>query len=403
MRDGLILCLNGGSTSLKFALYRPLGGGAVGECAHGAVDAGHGAVQVRAEDAAGRSLDMPSLPELRAPSDHVSLVEVLLAWAAAEFPENAIEAVSHRIVHGGDAFPVPIQLTAAARAELARLGPLAPMHQPQNLALVDEVERLGPELPQFAVFDTSFHLTQAALERSFAVPRAWYDSGIRRFGFHGLSCEYVSRTIAAVSPPAAQRFVVAHLGGGCTVSAIASGQSVASSTGMTPVSGLPMATRSGDVDPGALLHLIIDRKEDPAGLLDTLYHRSGLLGLSGISGDVRTLLKSSEPHAREALDLFVRQTARMVAALAGEMGGMDALILTGGIGAHAVPVRAALAARLGWLGIAIDPAANERPVDRHGTRLEPAGARIAVWAIETDEERILAEAAARLWDGAGAR
>jgi len=291
------------------------------------------------------------------------------------------------VVHGGEAFAAPVRLDDAVLAALDALVPLAPLHQPHNLVPIRALAARRPDLIQVACFDTAFHRTIPEVAQSFALPAAVTDKGVRRYGFHGLSYAYIASVLPAVDPRAAAgRTVVLHLGGGASMGALHRGRSVASTMGFTALDGLPMGTRSGQLDPGVVLYLIDELGMDARAIEDLLYRRSGLLGVSGLSSDMRVLLQSDAARARFAVELFVYRIARELGSLAAALGGLDALVFTAGIGEHAAPVRAAVCRAAAWLGVALDEAANAA----HGPRISTAESRTAAWVIPTDEELMIA-------------
>lgn len=307
--------------------------------------------------------------------NHATLLEKALAHIQSEAMGWQIVAAGHRVVHGGDRYAAPVLIDPAVLEQLETLSPLAPLHQPHNLAGIRAVTALRPELPQVACFDTAFHQTQPEIARLFALPAALTAAGIKRYGFHGLSYEYVAQRLRGMADFAQRRrVIVAHLGNGASLCALLDGRSVASSMGFTALDGLMMGTRSGAIDPGVLLYLMDQRGMTSRDLARLLYRESGLLGVSGISQDMRTLLASSEPRAKLAIDLFVYRVKREIGSLAAALGGLDALVFTGGIGEHAAPVRDAVCRGLSWLGIDV----------------EPARSRIAVTVIPTNEEEMIA-------------
>jgi acetate kinase len=305
--------------------------------------------------------------------------DVLLGKALARTQSQAagwdIVAAGHRVVHGGDRYASPVVVTESDMAELGELCSLAPLHQPHNLAGIRAVMTLLPGLPQVACFDTAFHQTQPEIARMFPLPRALTDAGVRRYGFHGLSYEYIARRLREI-PGLENRSktIVAHLGNGASLCALQDGRSVASTMGFTALDGLMMGTRAGSIDPGVLLYLMDEKGMTSRDLARLLYKESGLLGVSGISHDMRTLLASRDPRAKVAIDLFVYRVVREIGSLAAALGGLDALVFTGGIGEHAAPVRDAICDGARWLG-----------VDRDAAR-----SRVAVAVIPTNEEEMIA-------------
>jgi len=267
--------------------------------------------------------------------------------------------VGHRVVHGGAHYSAPVLVTADVLVALADLIPLAPLHQPRNLAPIQAIRARRPDLPQVACFDTAFHCRQAPIARAFAIPRRYSEDGIRRYGFHDISYEYIATRLAEIAPEIANAgLIVAHLGNGASLCALQSGNSVASTMGFTAVDGLPMGTRSGSLDPGVLLYLLDELKMDSRQIEKLIYQQSGLLGVSGVSSDMRALLSSDAPRARLAVDLFIYRVCRELGSLAAAMGGLDALVFTGGIGEHAAPVREQICRGAEWLGITLAAAAT---------------------------------------------
>ncbi|OYX29730.1 MAG: acetate kinase [Hydrogenophilales bacterium 32-62-9] len=320
-------------------------------------------------------------------ANHEQALTLLLDWLEVQHPGLVLRAAGHRVVHGGAEYPHPVRIDDAVLTALDRLIPLSPLHQPHNLAGIRALARLRPELPQVACFDTAFHHTLPPRARNFALPREMNARGIRRYGFHGLSYEYIASVLPAHLGAAAEgRVVVAHLGYGASLCALRQRRSVETSMGFTPLDGIPMGSRAGALDPGVLLYLLREEGMSVAQLDELLHQRCGLLGVSGISGDVQTLLASDHPHAAEALDLFAYRTSQAIAAHAVALGGLDALVFTAGIGEHAAPVRAAICQHLSWLGLRLDAAANTR----HGPCISQADSPIAAWVIPTNEEYVIA-------------
>lgn len=310
----------------------------------------------------------------------------LLAWADDQL-EVPISVVGHRVVHGGPSFVGPAMLTDETSRALQALAPLAPLHQLPALATADAIRRARPDLPQVLAFDTAFHVGHDPVVDRLGLPRAFEAQGLRRYGFHGLSYEHLADRLRQLDPSIASgRVIAAHLGSGASLCAMRAGRSVDTTMGATPLDGLLMGTRCGSVDPGVILFLQQSRGWGATELGDLLYRRSGLLGVSGLSADMRVLLKSREPSAREAVELFVFRISREAAALAGSLGGLDGLVFTAGIGENSPEIRSAVCARLAWLGVVIDEAAN-----RGGdAKISAPGSRVVVWVIPTDEERMIA-------------
>ncbi len=320
-------------------------------------------------------------------ANHGEAVEWVFDWLERERPGLRPLAVGHRVVHGGDDLVAPVLATEAVLKTIESLIPLAPLHQIHNLAPIRYIAQRFPQLPQVACFDTTFHASQSPIERLFALPREYGRRGIRRYGFHGLSYEFIATRLPAIDPRAAAgRTVVCHLGNGASLCAIRSGRSVATTMGFTALEGLPMGTRCGAIDPGVLLHLLDHEKMTVEALSDLLYKRSGLLGLSGISADMRDLLAHPSAEAAQAVEYFCYRISREIGSLAAALGGLDAIVFTGGIGEHAAPVRARICELSRWLGVAIDPLAN----DEGRVMLHATNSPVHVLAIPTHEERMIA-------------
>jgi acetate kinase len=295
--------------------------------------------------------------------------------------------VGHRVVHGGLRYTRPILVDDAILADLEEFNPLAPLHQPHNLAAIRVLRKRSADLRQVACFDTSFHATIPAVAQAFGLPRKFTEQGVRRYGFHGLSYEYISSVLPGVDPEAAKgRTVVAHLGNGASLCAMMSLKSAACTLGFTAVEGLVMGTRCGTLDPGVMLYLMDECGMNTRDLETLIYKESGLLGVSGISSDMRTLLESKDPHAAEAVELFVYRIGREIGSLAAALGGLDALVFTGGIGENAAPIRERVCRAAGWLGLALDEKANAGG----GPRISREGSRVRAWVIPTDEELMIA-------------
>lgn len=356
---GIVLTLNAGSSSLKYALF--------------------GALHDKMERIAEGENEGVS-------GNYDAMLGDVLAWTEQHLEGAALMAVGHRIVHGGD-LTQPRLLDDATMASLASLAPLAPLHQPHNLAAVAALAKLRPGLVQVGCFDTAFHHSMDDQARRFGLPRALEASGIRRYGFHGLSYEYIAGRLREIAPAqAGGRIIIAHLGSGASLCALKGGRSIDTTMSFTPLDGLVMATRCGALDPGVLLYLMQARGMDGAGLQDLLYGKSGLLGVSGISGDMRKLLTSADIGAKEAIALFVYRAAREVGALSAALGGLDGVVFTGGIGQNSPVIRAAIADRMGWLGLTLDPAAN----NTGAVRISTESSRVWALALPTDEEAVIA-------------
>jgi acetate kinase len=381
-----ILTVNAGSSSVKFVVF--------------AVDASSGGLDRRIK---GQMDGIGTKPRLRAagpdgaplvdqafPSGEVADVAAALHSAAAWLRhQHAIEpiAVGHRVVHGGPQYEQPVLIDDRVLADLERCVPLAPLHQPNNLAPIRSILAQFPHIPQIACFDTAFHRGHGALADHFAIPERFYAEGVRRYGFHGLSYEYVASRLPEVAPAAAEgRVIVAHLGSGASMCALSGGRSIESTMGFTALDGLPMGTRCGQIDPGVLLYLLEQKGMSAAEVQDLLYHECGLRGLSGISNDVRELLSSSDTRAGFALDYFAHRVGLHAGMLAAALGGLDAFVFTAGIGENSPAMRARIAEKLGWLGAALDPAANAAG----GPLISTRDSRVALYVIPTDEELMIA-------------
>jgi acetate kinase len=323
---------------------------------------------------------------------HAHALEQLAAWLDPQLPEDGLIGVGHRVVHGGPRYSAPVLLNDTVLRDLEGYVSLAPLHQPANLAGIAATMDFLPGVPNVACFDTAFHRSHPLVADRFAIPREFYDEGVRRYGFHGLSYEYITQTLPHVAPSIANgRIVVAHLGNGASMCAIREGRSYDSSMGFTALDGLPMGTRCGQIDPGVLLYLMQEKGMGARQIEELLYKRSGLLGLSGVSNDMRQLERSADPWAAEALDYFVYRIVRETGALAAVLGGIDGLIFTAGIGENSALIRARVCVGLEWLGVRCDPRANEQ----HGPRISTPESRVEVWVIPTDEARMIAMHTAR--------
>ena len=380
-----ILVVNAGSSSLKFAVYREHAG-QLALSGRGQIEAIGRSPRFEARDAAGTIVaDKSWSPGEYA--GHDTAFAFLRRWIEGHLGGDPLVAAGHRVVHGGTVFTRPVRIDAAVLERLAALSPLAPLHQPHNLAAIRALMAVHPDLPQVACFDTAFHASAAPVAMRFALPRDFYEAGVRRYGFHGLSYEYIARALREAAPElAAGRVVVAHLGNGASMCAMHGGRSVDTTMGLTALDGLAMGTRCGALDPGVILYLLQQRGMTADAVEDLLYHRSGLLGLSGCSSDMRDLLASGDRPAREAIETYVFRIARELGALTASLGGLDALVFTAGIGERAPAIRAAVCARSAWLGLRLDPGANARG----GPLVSVPGSRPSVWVIPTDEEKMIA-------------
>ncbi len=377
----MLLVLNAGSSSIKFALYDlPLTAGARVE---GQI-AGIG--RNPQFTVAGAAQPVPSaLP------DHAAAIACLLDWLEAKGHGKGLAGVGHRVVHGGAKFTQPTRLDGTTVDELATLNPLAPHHQPHNLAAIRAVAARMPNLSQVACFDTGFHSTIPEEARRLPLPAEFNERGIRRYGFHGLSYESIVARLSALTGRLPKRMVIAHLGNGASLCAVKDGRSIATTMGFSTLDGLIMGTRSGSIDPGVILHLLREGRS-LAGIEDLLYNRAGLLGLSGISADMKVLLESTDPDAARAISFYCYRIARELGSLAAALGGLDTLVFTGGVGENAAAVRAQVCRSAGWLGIALDEAANQAG----GPRLTRPDSPASAWVVATDEQGVIAAATAWL-------
>ncbi len=382
---GAILTVNAGSSSLKFALYA-IEDGSLTLRFQGLIERLGDAPRLVVRDHAGTVIEDSPWASGEGP-DQDAFAARLLAWVDAHMAGDRLEIVGHRVVHGGRDLVAPVRVDDRVLAEIDALSPLAPLHQPHNAAAIRAIAAARPNLPQIACFDTAFHSTMSAVAARFGLPRAFEAEGVRRYGFHGISYEYIARRLTAQAPQlAAGRVIAAHLGNGASLCAMAGGQSVDTTMGFTALDGLLMGTRCGSLDPGVVLYLLQEKGLDGPAIEDLLYRRSGLLGVSGIASDMRTLIASDGPAARDAIDLFVYRIARETGALTGSLGGLDGFVFTAGIGENVAQIRAQVCARLAWLGVSLDDGANARASGLIST----PDSRVQVWVIPTNEEWMIA-------------
>ncbi|HEX8989141.1 MAG TPA: acetate/propionate family kinase [Rhodocyclaceae bacterium] len=390
-----ILTINAGSSSIKFALFTRNGAIAPQPEISGQIDGIGARPHIKAKDAAGRSLDDIDL-DLAAEGQHHAALEFLVDWLHRHEAGWKIVGVGHRVVHGAQDYSQPVLLDNVIIARLKSFIPLAPLHQPHNVDGIAALREALPDVPQVACFDTAFHRTQPEIAQLFALPRKITAQGVRRYGFHGLSYEYIADVLPQhLGERADGRVVVAHLGNGASMCAMKGRRSVATTMGFTAVEGLMMGTRTGSLDPGVLLFLMDYHLMDSKAIAKLLYKESGLLGVSGLSQDMRELLASDRREAQEAVDLFCYRIVREVGSLCAALGGLDAIVFTGGIGEHAAPVRARVCEALGWLGVDLDAPANAADA----TRISLPGSRVDLLVLPTNEEWMIARHTAALLGG----
>jgi len=384
-----ILVLNAGSSSIKFSIFAF--SGEVRSLAlfyHGELEGIGAKPRFIVNDVTGkRVVEEPVTAGATGNLGHEDALAVLLGWIEGHAAGLTIVAAGHRVVHGGALFSAPVLVGPAVISQLERFVPLAPLHQPHNIAAIRAMVKIKPKLPQVACFDTAFHHTQPPIAQAFALPRDLSEAGVKRYGFHGLSYEYIAHVLPDFLGAGSDgRAVVAHLGNGASMCAMRERKSVATTMGFTALEGLPMGTRSGSVDPGVILYLISERGMDVAEVTDLLYHKSGLLGVSGLSSDMRELLESQTRHAAEAVDLFVYRIGRELGSLVAALGGLDVFVFTAGIGEHATAIRKRVCEDATWLGVRLDKTANLRG----GPRISQDDSAVSVWVIPTDEELMIA-------------
>lgn len=382
--DDVILVLNAGSSSIKFSVFAcaeevrlKLGGQIAGLYA---------SPRFVAKDASGNEVGRHEWSD-GTRLGHDGAIDYLIQFLRSQRKDNCLVALGHRVVHGGPDFSRPTLMSRRVLARLEKFIPLAPLHQPHNLVPIRIAEQRLPGIPQVACFDTGFHAVQPELAKAFALPKAITDRGVLRYGFHGLSYEYIASVLPRFDAKVAKgRVVVAHLGNGASMCAMRASKSVATTMGFTAADGLPMGTRCGSIDPGVILYLMDELKMDARQIEKLIYQESGLLGVSGISSDMRTLLDSPQKPAQFAVDLFIYRVGRELGSLAGAIGGLDALVFTGGIGEHAGVIRQEVCLNASWLGVELDTAAN----NRGGPRISTESSPVSVWVIPTNEELMIA-------------
>ena len=385
----VILALNAGSSSIKFSLFATTSSiDALSLVYQGEIEGIGGEARFFAYNPAGQRLVDERLTDQTAVAfSHEEALSVLLDWIERHEAGFTLIAAGHRVVHGGTLYSAPVLVDSMVINQLEQFVPLAPLHQPHNLSAIRAIARIKSDISQVACFDTAFHHTQPAVAQAFALPREVTALGVKRYGFHGLSYEYIAHVLPdIVGDMADGRVVVAHLGGGASMCALRGRKSLATTTGFTALDGLPMGTRCGALDPGVILYLLSEQHMDVPTVTDLLYHRSGLLGVSGESSEMQELLASDSPHAVEAIDLFVYRIGRELGSLVAALGGLDVLVFTGGIGERAAPIRAQVCQDAQWLGVRLDTAANRAG----GPKISADDSTVPVWAIPTNEDLMIA-------------
>ena len=384
MSDAIVV-VNAGSSSLKFSVFAQKGDD-LQLVMRGQAEGLQTAPRFVAKNASGETISTHAWAE-GTPLGHDSALEHIVSFLREKAQGLSLKGIGHRVVHGGLKYAQPVRMDSAVLKDLEQFIPLAPLHQPHNLTPIRLMLERRPELPQVACFDTAFHRAQPELAQMFALPKDLHDEGVRRYGFHGLSYEYIASVLPTLDPRAAQgRTVVFHLGNGASMCALSAGRSLASTMGFTAVDGLPMGTRCGAIDPGVILYLIDQRGMDARAIEKLIYQQSGLLGVSGVSSDMRELLASDEPRAALAVDLYVYRIGRELGSLAAALGGLDALVFTGGIGENSAKIRERVCHEAGWLGVAPDAAANQAG----GPLISTAASKTAAWVVPTNEELMIA-------------
>ena len=386
-----ILVVNAGSSSIKFSVFETMSDRSLAAGIHGEIAGIGTSPQLEITDPRGRKLaDGPV-----SGTDHAGAIAAIHDWFTTHAGDVGFDGVGHRVVHGGSNYTQPMLIDKSVMAVLESLIPLAPLHQPHHIAAIRAIGAIAPKVPQVACFDTAFHRSQPARAQEFALPRELTAKGIRRYGFHGLSYEYIVSVLPEILPESAdQKLIVAHLGNGASMCAIERGRSIATTMGFTALDGLPMGTRTGALDPGVILYLLQHERMTPDEIERLLYRQSGLLGVSGLSSDMKILLESDMAGAREAVDLFVYRIGRELGSLAAALGGLDVLVFTAGIGEHAAEIRKRVCRDAEWLGINLDAPANAAG----GPRISRPDSAVSAWVIPTDENLMIARHTRRLLD-----
>jgi acetate kinase len=385
--DSVILTLNAGSSSLKFAAFRLANGGEPSLLASGQIEGIGATAKGSVKRASGETADLNFGGSL-ARIDHAAAMGAILGWLKKAGYDSSIAAVGHRIVHGGPDYAEPIRIDDATLAKLKALIPLAPLHQPHNVAGVEAAMKAFPSTPQVACFDTAFHRTHPFINDTYGLPRSYYDEGIRRYGFHGLSYEFITRKLRTIAPQIARDdLIIAHLGNGASMCAVHDGRAVATTMGFTALDGLSMGTRCGQIDPGVVLYLMAEKKMSADAISDLLWKDSGLKGMSGLSQDMRELEASEDPSARDAITYFVSRIRRELASLAAAVNGAKAIVFTAGIGEHSWKVREAALKDMEWMGVRLDAEANRA----NAQMISAKNSSTIVFVIPTNEELMIAE------------
>jgi acetate kinase len=383
--DDVILVLNSGSSSIKFSVFVERAD-QIELKFRGQVEGLYASPRFIAKDSGGAEIGAHKWADGER-LGHEGAVAYLTEFLSGQREHNHLIAVGHRVVHGGREFSSPTLVSPHVLGTLEKYVPLAPLHQPHNLVPIRLLNQRRPEMPQVACFDTSFHCSQEEVAQAFALPASITDHGVRRYGFHGLSYEYIASVLPDFDPRAASgRVVIAHLGNGASMCALRACKSVATTMGFTAADGLPMGTRCGSIDPGVILYLLNELQLDSNAVEKLIYQQSGLLGVSGISSDMRTLLESPHPRAQFAVDLFVYRIGRELGSLAAATGGLDALVFTGGIGENSAVIRERVCRGARWLGVELDATAN----NAGGARISTESSPVSAWTIPTNEELMIA-------------
>jgi acetate kinase len=401
---GPILVFNAGSSSLKFSLFRGNSAQSLAATVHGLIDGIGASPHAKIKDASDQILYDKDLNAAKV-KDAAGALAILEPWLESHLAGEKLAAIGHRVVHGGPDFSQPVRVTPQTLAELCKLIPLAPLHLPANLAPIEITTKKWPDVPQVACFDTAFHRTMPAVAQLVPLPQELLGNGVRRYGFHGISYEYIASQLPKVTQEVTQgvieqgapeiaegRVIVAHLGNGASLCALHHRKSVDTTMSFTVLDGICMGTRPGGLDPGVVLYLFQERQMSAHRVEDILYHRSGLLGISGVSSDMRELLKSAAPAAKLALDYFIYRIAKEIGALTSVLGGLDALVFTAGIGENSGPIRQRICDATAWLGVSVDSQANEKA----STRISTTGSKVSAWIIPTNEELMIARHASKI-------